>query len=393
MTAQTTSVIPYGHQSISDKDIQSVVDVLQSDWLTQGPAIERFEQAVTSHCQAKFATAVSSATAALHLACLALGLGPEDWLWTSPNTFVASANCGRYCGSGVDFVDIDPDTYNMSASALAAKLELAEKLDRLPKVVVPVDFAGQSCEMDKIKALSEKYGFYIIEDASHAIGGNYKDRPIGGCQFADMTIFSFHPVKIITTGEGGMITTNNQELYEKLVMLRTHGITRNRAKMSTQPVGPWEYQQIDLGFNYRLTDIQAALGYSQMRRLDEFVKQRHRLVNRYNAEFQDLPLKLPHQHADTYSAFHLYVVCLQEDRAPITRLQFFQKMREAGVGVNVHYIPVHLQPYYREFGFAPGDFPEAERYYAQAVTLPLFSNFTDKDQTYVIETVRKLLRS
>ncbi len=393
MTVQTTCVIPYGHQSISEADIQAVVDVLKSDWLTQGPAIPRFEEAVSNYCQAKFAVAVSSATAALHLACVALGLGPKDWLWTTPNTFVASANCGRYCGSNIDFVDIDPETYNMSVSALTAKLEFAEQLGRLPKVVVPVDFAGQSCEMDKIKALADRYGFSIIEDASHAIGGNYKDQPIGGCQYADMTIFSFHPVKIITTGEGGMIVTNNKELYERLIMLRTHGITRNPLLMSPPPVGPWDYQQIDLGFNYRLTDIQAALGCSQIKRLNEFVKQRHRLVERYNDAFKDLPLKLPFQRPDTYSAFHLYVVCLLENEAPISRLHFFEKMREAGIGINVHYIPVHLQPYYRDFGFAAGDYPDAEKYYAQAVTLPLYSDLSDKDQTYVIEIVRKLLKS
>jgi UDP-4-amino-4,6-dideoxy-N-acetyl-beta-L-altrosamine transaminase len=390
MTAQTACIIPYGHQSISEADIQAVVDVLKSDWLTQGPAIERFEDAVSRHCQAKFAVAVSSATAALHLSCLTLGLGPEDWLWTSPNTFVASANCGRYCGSKVDFVDIDPKTYNMSAEALAVKLELAEKAGRLPRVVVPVHFAGQSCEMDKIKALSDRYGFTVIEDASHAIGGTYKNQPIGGCQFADMTVFSFHPVKIITTGEGGMILTNNKELYEKLIMLRTHGITRNPAKMSPPPAGPWDYQQIDLGFNYRITDIQAALGHSQMQRLNEFVKQRHRLVDRYNAAFHGLPLKLPYQRPDTYSAYHLYVVCLKQNEAPIGRLEFFQKMQEAGIGVNVHYIPVHMQPYYRALGFAPGDFPEAEQYYAQAVTLPLYSDLSEKDQTHVIDTVRRL---
>jgi len=385
-------VIPYARQSISPDDIQAVVEVLSSGWLTQGPAIESFERAVGTYCGSEFAVAVSSATAALHIACLALGLGPEDWLWTSPNTFVASANCGRYCGSKIDFVDIDPRTYNMSVDSLSAKLEAAENSGRLPKVVIPVHFAGQACEMLAIRDLAKRYGFFIIEDAAHAIGGRYRGIPIGGCQLSDMTVFSFHPVKIITTGEGGMILTNQRPLYEKLTQLRTHGITRDAHAMATPPVGPWDYHQIDLGYNYRMTDIQAALGLSQTQRLDEFVQKRHSLVKVYNDGLRDLPLIRPYQHPDTDSAYHLYVVRLIETEAPISRLQFFQKLQEAGIKVNVHYIPVHLQPYYRQLGFRLGDFPEAESYYAQAVTLPLYNDLSEGDQSYVIETVRRLLK-
>lgn len=384
-------LIPYGHQSISEQDIQSVVDVLRSDWLTQGPAIDQFEKAVADYCGTKYAVAVNSATSALHIACLAAGLGPGDWLWTSPNTFVASANCGPYCGADVDFVDIDPLTYNLNTNILEEKLREAEQKGRLPKIVIPVHFAGQSCEMTKIYELAKRYGITIIEDASHAIGGRYRDTVIGNCAFSDMTVFSFHPVKIITTGEGGMVLTNMEDLYEKLIRLRSHGITRNPQLMDGESHGPWYYQQIDLGFNYRMTDIQAALGSSQMSRLDDFVKRRQSLAQRYNESLESLPIVLPWQHPDTFSAFHLYVIRLKLEEINKTHRQVFEELRNEGIGVNLHYIPVHTQPYYQRLGFKQGDFPEAERYYNEAISLPIYYDLTDEDQDIVIDRVKKVL--
>jgi UDP-4-amino-4,6-dideoxy-N-acetyl-beta-L-altrosamine transaminase len=384
--------IPYGRQSISENDIRAVIDVLGSDWLTQGPSVERFEHAVASYSGASFAVAVNSATSALHIACLAAGLGLGDTLWTSPNTFVASANCALYCGASVDFVDIDPHTYNMSADELEKKLINSKRQGRLPKVVIPVHFAGQSCEIDKIFELSKEYGFTVIEDASHAIGGKFQKAPVGGCRFSDMAVFSFHPIKIITTGEGGMVLTNSRKFYEKLVRLRSHGITRDPALMEGESHGPWYYQQIELGFNYRMTDIQAALGASQMERLDEFVRQRHRLAKRYDEAFVDLPVILPWQHPDTYSAFHLYVIRLRLDRIGKTHRQVFEELRAGGILVNLHYIPVHIQPYYRNSGFSAGDFPEAERYYSEAISLPLYSGLAESDQDRVICALREVLQ-
>lgn len=384
-------MIPYGRQDISAADIAAVVETLQSDWLTQGPAIERFEQAVADYCGARYAVAVCNATAALHLAGLAAGLGPGDMLWTSPNTFVASANCGLYCGATVDFVDIDPASYNLSISALEQKLDSAQRNGKLPKIVIPVHFAGQSCDMDAIAALSRRYGFSVIEDASHAIGGRYRDTIVGSCAFSDMTVFSFHPVKIITTGEGGMILTNREDLYEKLKRLRSHGITRDARFMRGEPDGPWYYQQIDLGFNYRMTDIQAALGTSQLTRLDEFVQRRHELAARYQNLLADLPLTLPWQHPDTRSAYHLYVIRLQLDRISKSHRQVFEELRQAGIGVNLHYIPVHLQPYYHQLGFRPGDFPEAEKYYGEAISLPLYPGLDEADQDNVAAALRNIL--
>lgn len=383
--------IPYARQSISNQDITSVVEALSSEWLTQGPAIGRFEDALKEYCGGAYSVAVSSATAALHIACMAIDLGPGDWLWTSPNTFVASANCARYCGASVDFVDIDHETFNISVSALSEKLEAAEKTGCLPKALIPVHFGGQSCEMERIQQLSQKYGFIVIEDASHAIGGRYQNKPIGCCKYSDMAVLSFHPVKIITTGEGGAILTNKQNLYEKLTRLRTHGITRDPALMPTAPIGPWEYQQIDLGYNYRITDIQAALGASQLKRIDQFVLKRHELAAAYTSELGSVPLlRLQKPHADAFSAYHLFVINVEKS-AGLSRLELFQKMREAGIEVNVHYAPVHLQPYYRSFGFAPGDFPNAEKYYSQAITLPLYYDLSPDDQAYVIQTLKELL--
>ncbi|MGD0622023.1 MAG: UDP-4-amino-4,6-dideoxy-N-acetyl-beta-L-altrosamine transaminase [Thermacetogeniaceae bacterium] len=384
--------IPYGRQDITDADVAAVAEVLRSDWITQGPAIERFERAVAKYCGARYAVAVSSGTAALHIACLAAGLGAGDYLWTSPNTFVASANCAIYCGAQVDFVDIDPRTYNMSPEKLAEKLSRTGANDRLPKVVVPVHFSGQSCTMQRIHELAVEYGFIVIEDASHAIGGSYKQLKVGSCSFSDMTVFSFHPVKIITTGEGGMVLTNREDLYEILVRLRSHGITRDPRVMLDEPDGPWYYQQIDLGYNYRMADLQAALGLSQLGRIDAFVARRRELAARYHQALHDLPLTLPWQHPDSYSAYHLYVIRLHLQRLEKTRLEVFEVLRQAGIGVNVHYIPVHTQPYYRRLGFKHGDFPEAERYYEEAITLPLYYALSEEDQDYVIDNLKKVLQ-
>lgn len=384
-------LIPYARQDINEQDIQEVVAVLQSPWLTQGPAVQRFEQAVADYCGAKYAVAVNSATSALHIACLAAGLGPGDRMWTSPNTFVATANCGLYCGAEVDFVDIDPLTYNLSPAALEEKLARAAEKGQLPKVVIPVHFAGQSCAMDKIAALAKTYGFTLIEDASHAIGGSYLGEKIGSCAFSDMVVFSFHPVKIITSGEGGMVLTNNPELYQKLLRLRSHGITREPEFMTKEADGPWYYQQIELGYNYRMTDIQAALGYSQLRRLEEFVSHRHVLANRYNRLFKDYPLTLPWQDPNGFSAFHLYVIRLQTDRIDKTHRDVFESLREKGIMVNLHYIPVYTQPYYENLGFKPGLCPEAERYYQEAITLPLYAALTEEEQDQVVAALGEVL--
>jgi UDP-4-amino-4,6-dideoxy-N-acetyl-beta-L-altrosamine transaminase len=384
--------IPYGRQSISAEDINAVVEVLKSDWLTQGPAVERFERTVAGFCGARYAVAVNSATSALHIACLAAGLSSEGILWTSPNTFVASANCGRYCGAEVDFVDIDPRTYNMSVSALEKKLITAKRTGKLPKVLIPVHFSGQSCEMAPLADMARRFGFSIIEDASHAIGGRYRETAIGSCSFSDMTVFSFHPVKIITTGEGGMIVTNRRDLYEKLVRLRSHGITRDPGLMHGESHGPWYYQQIELGFNYRMTDIQAALGTSQMSQLEKFIERRHALAGRYNDGLQDLPLTLPWQHQDAYSSWHLYVVRLKFDLMHRTHAQIFAKLRAAGIQVNLHYIPVHTQPYYLNQGFAWGDFPQAEQYYREAISLPMYYGLTEEQQNYIIDTLQKVVK-
>lgn len=385
-------MIPYGRQEILQSDIDAVVSVLQSDFLTQGPMVPRFERAVAEACGAAHAVALNSATSALHVACLALGLGPGDRLWTSPITFVASANCGLYCGAEVDFVDIDPRTYNLSPQALEAKLLDAQRTNRLPKIVVAVHLCGQPCDMRAIHALSERFGFRIIEDASHAIGGRYRGEPIGNGRYSDIAVFSFHPVKIITTAEGGIAATNDPELADRMARLRSHGITRDPAQMTHAPDGPWYYQQIDLGFNYRMTELQAALGVSQMERLAEYVERRHALAQRYDERLSALPLTTPWQHPDVYSGRHLYVIRLNLAAIRATHRQVFDALREQEIGVNLHYIPVHLQPYYQRMGFKAGDFPEAERYYADAITLPLYPTLRDDQQEHVIASLERALR-
>ncbi len=384
-------MIPYGRQHITADDEAAVLAALRSDWITQGPAIPRFEQALAARVGARHGVAVCNATAGLHIACLALDLGPGDRLWTSPNTFVASANCGLYCGATVDFVDVDPQTYNMSVPALAAKLEAAAAGGTLPKVVVPVHFAGQSCDMQAIHALGQRYGFRIIEDASHAVGGSYLGQPVGNGRFSDLTVFSFHPVKIITTAEGGMVMTNDAQMAARLERLRSHGITRDPAVMEGEPEGPWVYEQVELGLNYRLTDLQAALGLSQLSQLETSVARRHQIACRYDAELAGLPLTTPWQSPDAHSALHLYPIQVDPARSPLTRRQLFDGLRAAGIGVNVHYIPVHTQPHYRRLGFAPGQFPAAEAYYAQAISLPMFPTLTEAQQGEVIAALRRLL--
>jgi UDP-4-amino-4,6-dideoxy-N-acetyl-beta-L-altrosamine transaminase len=376
--------IPYGRQDITQADIDAVVAVLLSEYLTQGPVVPKFEDAVASYCGAKHAMAVNSATSALHIACLAFGLGPGDWLWTSPITFVASANCGLYCGAKVDFVDIDPRTYNLCPQALALKLEQAEREGKLPKVVVPVHLCGQPCNMQAIHALAQRYGFKVIEDASHAIGGKYQGEPIGNCRYSDITVFSFHPVKIITTAEGGICTTNCAELANKLALFRSHGITRDPTQMSHSADGPWYYQQIELGYNYRMTELQAALGVSQMTRLNQYVSRRHQLAHRYGELLAALPVTTPWQHPDSYSGLHLYPIRLQLDKIQKSHLQVFQSLRAQGIGVNLHYIPVHTQPYYQRMGFQADDFPQAQAYYREVISLPMYQTLTDDQQTRVV---------
>jgi UDP-4-amino-4,6-dideoxy-N-acetyl-beta-L-altrosamine transaminase len=384
-------MIRYGQQDITESDINAVVDVLRSISLTQGPNVPNFERSVLSNTMAKHAVAVNSATSALHIACLALDLGPGDLLWTTPNTFVASANCALYCGAEVDFVDIDLLTYNLCPLKLEIKLLQAEIDGKLPKIIIPVHFAGQPCDMSAIYALSQRFGFKVIEDASHAIGGKYKDEPIGNCRYSDVTVFSFHPVKIITTGEGGMALTNSDEIAERLSLLRSHGITRDPGLMTHPSDGPWYYQQVELGLNYRLTDIQAALGISQMTRLQDYVARRHEIAKRYNELLADTPVTLPWQHPDSYSAYHLYVIRLRLNEIESTHLEVFEALRKKEIMVNLHYIPVHMQPYYQKMGFKKGDYPNAEQYYREAISIPIYPALTNVDQDIVVDCLRRAL--
>lgn len=376
-------MIPYGRQDLVQSDIDAVVAVLESDFLTQGPAVPLFERRVSGYCGASHAVAVCNATAALHIACLALGLKPGGLVWTVPNTFVASANCALYCGARVDFVDIDPDTLNMSVAALEEKLELAKACGNLPNIVIPVHFAGMPCDMPAIGALAKRYGFALIEDASHAIGAELDDVKVGACTYSDITVFSFHPVKILTTGEGGMALTNSAEICQRMQLLRSHGISRDLSSVELEATGGWYYKQVDLGFNYRMTDIQAALGVSQMDRLNSFLNRRRCLAERYQEVLAGWPLKVQGFTDGANSSRHLFVI-----RVGANRKVVYDHLRASGVGVNVHYIPVHTQPYYRELGFKSGMFPEAERYYSEAISLPIYSTLSDEQQDFVVESLR-----
>ncbi len=386
------SNIPYGRQDINQEDIDAVVNVLRSDFLTQGPVVPAFEKSVLEYCGAQYAIAVNSATSALHIACLSLGVGLGDIVWTSSITFVASANCALYCGAKIDFVDIDPLTYNLSVERLEEKLRIAKAANNLPKVVIPVHLSGQSCDMERIHLLGQRYGFKIIEDASHAIGGRYKNEPIGSCRYSDITVFSFHPVKIITTAEGGMSTTNDANLAKKMRLFRSHGITNEKSDMSVRPAQEvWNYQQIELGYNYRLTDLHAALGLCQMNRLDSFVKQRHLIAQTYNEEFQHLDVQIPWQHPDTYSAFHLYPVRIKKNKKGLTQREVFEVFHSRGINVNLHYIPVYRQPYFSSMGFKEGYCPEAENYFKETMTLPMYPTLHESDQAKVINVLREIL--
>lgn len=385
-------MIPYGRQDIQQEDIDAVISVLQSDFLTQGPQVPLFEKTVADKVGAKHSIAVNSATSALHIACLALGLKKGEWLWTTPITFVASANCALYCGAKVDFVDIDPLTYNLNPDALEQKLIQAEKKGRLPKIIVPVHMCGQSCDMQAIYKLSQRYGFKIIEDASHAIGGKYQNEYIGNCRYSDISIFSFHPVKIITTAEGGMAVTNDYDLAQKMDLLRSHGITRKKDLMTKPTEGSWYYQQITLGFNYRMTELQAALGISQIQRLDEYVSKRHDLANLYNKKLKDLPITLPWQHPNSYSTYHLYIIRLQLDKIKYNHKEVFEALRARGISVNLHYIPIYSQPYYQMLGFKADYCFEAEQYYKEAISIPLYPTMTYDQQNKVIKVLEQVLK-
>ncbi|MEP3144635.1 UDP-4-amino-4,6-dideoxy-N-acetyl-beta-L-altrosamine transaminase [Qipengyuania citrea] len=379
--------IPYSRQQIEQSDIDAVVEVLTSDFLTQGPAIERFEKAFAARHQVAHAVALSNATAALHIACLAMGVGPGSQVWTSPISFVASANCALYCGAAIDFVDIDPESRNMSVERLAEKLAAAKETGTLPNVVIPVDFCGMPCDLKEMRVLADEYGFKILQDASHATGAEYQGAPVG-CQYADASVFSFHAVKIVTSAEGGMVTTQDAKLARRIALLRSHGVTRDEDMLENPSDGGWYYEQVDLGYNYRITDVQAALGASQLDRVDTMQAERRARADRYDEILADLPLKLPSRHGDRQSAWHLYVIELGAD-AKCDRAALFAAMREAGIGVNVHYIPIHTQPHYTRLGFKWGDFPAAETYYDRAITIPLFPAMTDEEQDRVAQIIRE----
>lgn len=381
-------MIPYSKQNINDDDIKSVVDILKSDYLTQGPVTPEFEKQINNYVGSKYSVAVINATSALHLACLALDVGHKDIVWTTPITFVASANCAKYCGATIDLVDIDENTYNISIDALRIKLEIAKKINALPKVLIAVHLAGQSCEMEKIYVLSKQYGFKIIEDASHAIGGRYKSNKIGSCEFSDITVFSFHPVKIITTCEGGVCTTNNKELYTKIYRLRSHGIVRNMEEFVNKPDGQWYYEQIDLGYNYRLNDLQSALGINQLKRIDSFIEERHEIAGKYDNLFRKIDYIKPHyQNPNCYSSYHLYIIRIKPCET-YTRKRIFEKLRNSGVYVNIHYIPIYKHPYYKNY-FDEENFPNSNAYYSEAISIPIFPGLTEKDISLIFDIITK----
>jgi len=384
-------MIPYGKQDVSQDDIDAVVDVLKSDYLTQGPIVPKFEKSLSDFTKAKYSVVVNSATSALHIACKALEVGPGDIVWTSAITFVASANCALYCGADVDFVDIDSNSYNICIESLTKKLELARLSGNLPKVLIPVHLSGQSCDMKSIFELSKEYGFAIIEDASHAIGGMNADEPIGNCKFSDIAVFRFHPVKIITSGEGGAALTNNPELDKNMRLFASHGITRNTKLMENVPDGPWYYEQLSLGSNYRMTELQAALGLSQMSRINSFIQKRHQIAKRYNDELKHLPLTLPAQGNEHYSSYHLYIIRLKLDAIQKSHKEIFEELRREGLGVNLHYIPVYHHPYFKKLGFKKGYCPEAENYYREAISIPIYFGLSDELQDQAIETISKVL--
>jgi UDP-4-amino-4,6-dideoxy-N-acetyl-beta-L-altrosamine transaminase len=391
MTEDTFSYIPYGRQNISDDDIKAVITTLKSDNITQGFVVPAFEDGIKAYCNVSHSVAVNSATSALHLACLALDVGPGDIVWTSPITFVASSNCALFCGATLDFIDIDPLSYNLSEEKLSEKLVIAEREGRLPKVVIPVHLAGQSCNMTEIAKLAKQYGFKVIEDASHAIGGSYLGKKVGCCEFSDITVFSFHPVKIITTAEGGMATTNSTEIANKLRLLRSHGITKEADFMTNASEGPWYYEQLELGFNYRMTDIQAALGLSQLNRLDQFVSRRHHIIARYNDSLANVPVVTPWQNPNSYSASHLYIVRLDKKNTQSSHRAVFEYMRDKNIGVALHYIPVYRHPFYKRLGFAQNGCPEAENYYSEAISLPMYPDLSQEDQDKVLEVLSSAL--
>lgn len=385
-------MIPYGRQNINEEDIEAVIEVLKSDFITQGPVVPEFEKAVAKYTSANYGVAVNSATSALHIACLALGVGRGDVVWTSPISFVASSNCAIYCGAKVDFVDIDKNTYNMSIDCLEMKLKDAKRNNTLPKVVIPVHLAGQSCEMEEIKKLSDKYGFKIIEDASHAIGGKYKDQPVGSCNFSDITVFSFHPVKIITTGEGGIALTNDEKIANDMAKFRSHGIIRNKNEMTQKEKGLWHYEQVDLGFNYRMTDIYAALGLSQLKRIDEFIKRRHEIANIYDKRLKKINwLSLPFQDEHSYTSYHLYIIRIKNEISEINHRDFFEKLRNSGLLVNLHYIPIYRHPFYSNMGFNKKDFPESESYFSEAISIPIFPSLRKEEQEEIVKIIKSPL--
>ena len=386
-------MIPYGRQEVTDDDILQVKRVLRSNFLTQGPVVPKFEKAVTEYCGVDYGVAVNSATSALHIACLALNLGPGDWLWTSANTFVASANCALYCGANIDFIDIDPKTYNMCITSLSNKLSKAEKLGKLPKIIIPVHFAGQPCDMLKIQNLSKKYGFKIIEDASHAIGSSFNKVKTGSCKYSDITIFSFHPVKIITTGEGGIALTKNKKLSNKMKRLRSHGITRDKKMMKARPKNEiWNYQQIELGFNYRITDLQASLGLNQLKRLNKYVRIRHEIAKQYNNKLKDLAVELPFQFPKSFSSYHLYPIRVRKNLTGPSQKKDYISLHEKKIYANIIYIPVHRHPFYENLGFKKNDFPEAEKFYKEVICLPMYPSLSQNQQNTVINSIKSIFK-